>query len=167
MMDIKPVENYGAGLAVVRPMRERVNRLESVLLTMPQVDCPIRHHFAPGMYAREMTIPAGTVVTGAVHKTEHLIAVSMGRLRIVTEDGTREVVAGDTVTCKAGMKNAFVALEDSRWTNFIPNPENITDTDKLVEMFTESTSDELLGGSKNKQLQTNKAALLEASWHSD
>ena len=122
------------------------------MLPLPQVDCPVRHYFAPGLYAREMTIPAGTVVTGAVHKTENLIAVSMGRLRIVTEDGTREVQAGDTLTCKAGMKNAVVALEDSRWTNFMANPTNETDADKLTEVFTESKASELLGGVNNKQL---------------
>jgi quercetin dioxygenase-like cupin family protein len=133
-------------------MRAKVDRLEHALMAVPPVDCPVRHHFAPGLYAREMSIPAGTVVTGAVHKTENLIVVSMGRLRIVTEDGTRDVAAGDTLTCKPGMKNAFVALEDSRWTNFFPNPTNEKDPDKLVEVLTESKPCELLGGSQNKQL---------------
>lgn len=136
----------------VHTMRQRVERLEDSALGLPQVECPVRHYFAPGLYAREMTIPAGTTVTGAVHKTENLIVVSMGRLRIVTEDGTREVQAGDTITCKAGMKNAVVAMEDARWTNFFPNPSNETDTDKLVEMLSESKACELLGGSENKQL---------------
>lgn len=127
------------------------------MLTLPQVDCPVRHYFAPGLYAREMTIPAGTVVTGAVHKTENLIVVSLGRLCIVTEDGTREVQAGDTLICQAGMKNAVVALEDSRWTNFLANPTNETDTDKLTEVFTHSKASELLGGSDNVQLLAQAA----------
>lgn len=139
---------------VIKPaaMREKVQALEAAVSLLPQVDCPVRHYFAPGLYAREMTIPAGTVVTGAVHKTENLIVVSMGRLRIVTEDGTREVRAGDTLICQAGMKNAVVALEDSRWTNFMANPANETDTDKLTEVFTESKASELLGGPDNVQL---------------
>jgi hypothetical protein len=29
----------------------------------------VRHYFAPGLYAREMTIPKGVTVTGSVHKT--------------------------------------------------------------------------------------------------
>ena len=138
--------------------REKAERLEAALLALPQVDCPVRHHFAPGLYAREMSIPQGVTVTGAVHKTEHLIVVSKGRLRISTEGGWRDVVAGDTLTCKPGMKNAVYALEDSRWTNFLPNPDNITDTDKLTELFTESKACELLGGADNKQLLANKAA---------
>ena len=137
---------------VALSMLERVKALEASMLGVVQVDCPVKHYFAPGMYAREMTIPAGTVVTGAVHKTENLIVVSLGRLQIVTEDGTREVVAGDTITCKAGMKNAVYALENSRWTNFLPNPTNETSTDRLTEMFTESKASELLGCADNKQL---------------
>lgn len=146
------IVTYGKFFQVVKPMRERVEALEASMLSMKQVDCPVRHFFAPGLYAREMSIPAGTVVTGAVHRTENLIVVSKGRLRIVTEDGTREVTAGDTLTCKVGMKNAVVALEDSRWTNFMPNPTNETDTDKLTEIYTESKASELLGCAGNKQL---------------
>lgn len=143
-------------------MRQKVANLEASMMGLPQVDCPVRHFFAPGLYAREMSIPAGTVVTGAVHRTENLIVVSKGRLRIVTEDGTREVVAGDTLVCKAGMKNAVVALEDSRWTNFLANPDNETDTDKLTEVFTESKSSELLGGRDNKQLLMAELQKVEA-----
>ena len=53
---------------------------------------------------------------------------------------------------------AYVALEDSVWTNFFATDE--TDPDKLVELLTESTAEELLGGSKNKQLAANRAAAL-------
>ena len=143
---------------VLLPMRERVEAFETQLNKLPQVHCPIRHYFAPGIYAREITIPAGTVVIGAVHKTDNLIVVSLGRLQIVTDTGTREIQAGETFTCKAGMKNAVVALENSRWTNFMSNPENITDTDKLVEIFTESKASELSGGVDNKQLAANRDA---------
>lgn len=145
----------------VPTMRQKVDRLEQSMYGLDPVDCPVRHYFAPGIYAREMTIPKGTTVVGAVHKTENLVVVSMGRLQIVTEDGTREVRAGETIVCKAGMKNAVVALEDSRWTNFLPNPTNETDPDKLTEVFTHSKASELLGGAENKQLLAHKARELE------
>ena len=66
----------------------RVARLETALNALPQVDCPVRHYFAPGLFAREITIPAGTCLVGAVHKTENLAVLSAGRLRLVTEVGT-------------------------------------------------------------------------------
>jgi len=142
-------------------MRHRVDQLEQALNHAPPVDCPVRHYFAPGLYAREMSMSKGTVIVGAVHTTENLIIVSLGKLQIVTSDGTKVVNAGDTITCKPGMKNAVVALEDSRWTNFFPNADNETDTDKLAERFTTSLACELLGGAGNLQLLNEQKRLKE------
>ena len=154
-----------AGLAVAAPietgikkqdaeqaqgMRDKVHRLEESMLTIPQAECPVRHYFAPGMYAREITIPKGVVLVGAIHKTCNLVVLSKGRLQLVTDDGTKIIEAPCTLTCQAGAKNAAYALEESVWTNFFPTDE--TDVEKLVELLTESKHDELLGGAKNKQL---------------
>ena len=134
-------------------MQEKVLALEEVLLEVPQVDCPVRHHFAPGMYAREITIPKGTVLTGAVHKTQNLAVLSSGKLQLVTDDGTTIISAPHILTVMPGMKNAAYALEDSVWTNFFPTEE--TDTNILVELLTESKATDLIGGSDNKQLVAN------------
>ena len=137
-------------------MRDKVERLESIVNQLPQVDCPVRHHFAPGMYAREITIPKGTVLTGAVHKTQNLAVLSSGQLQLVTDEGTTIITAPHILTVMPGMKNAAYALEDSIWTNFFPTEE--TDTDKLVELLTESKASELLGGKDNIQLIANQKA---------
>ena len=148
---------YGRGFV---DMRQKVSRLEAALCELPQVDCPIRHYFAPGLYAREITIPKDTVLTGAVHKAESIVVLSKGRLQLVTDSGPVEISAPHTMTCKPGAKNAAVALEDSVWTNFFATTE--TDTDKLVELLTESKASDLIGGTSNKQLSANKAKELEA-----
>lgn len=149
-------QSHGRAVQPARTARERVERLGEELKAVPQVDCPIRHHFAPGVYAREITIPKGTVLVGAVHKRDNLVVLSAGRLRLVTEDGTVEIAAPHTRVCKAGAKNAAVALEDSVWTNFFATDE--TDPGKLVELLTESKASDLIGGSTNLQLAANKAA---------
>jgi len=143
---------------ITNAARDKLATLEAQLLKVPQVECPIKHYFAPGLYAREISIPAGTVVVGAIHKTENLIVVSKGRLRMVTDDGTQEVAAGETFTCRVGIKNAVYAIENSRWTNFMHNPDNITDMELLAELFTESKASDFLGGSTNLQIVANKAA---------
>jgi hypothetical protein len=137
-------------------MRDKVENLEETLKNIPQVECPVKHYFAPGIYAREITIKKGTVLTGAIHKTENLAILSCGRLQLVTESGTIEISAPHILTVKPGTKNAAYALEDSVWTNFFPTEE--TDVDKLVELLTESKASELLGGIDNKQLVANQAA---------
>lgn len=164
-MDYSPKQYYKTEVAPNKSMREKVDRLELEMNNLPQVDCPVRHYFAPGLYAREISIPKGTVITGAVHKVENLVVLSAGKLQLVTEDGPVEITAPHTMTCKPGAKNAAVALEDSVWTNFFATTE--TDIDKLVELLTESKASELLGGEENKQLIANKAAqqLEEKSWH--
>lgn len=148
-------------LAERAALRERVERFERELEALPQVDCPVRHYFAPGLYAREMTIPAGAALVGAVHKSENLAVLSKGRMVLATAQGPVEIRAPHTLTVKPGDKNSAVALEDSVWTNFLANPSNETDLDVLVEVFTESRASDLLGGATNKQLAANRAAELE------
>lgn len=137
--------------------REKVERLERELNKVPQVDCPIRHYFSPGLYAREITIPAGTALVGAVHTHDSLVILSAGCMKLVTDLGVIVISAPHTLNCKAGAKNAAVALDTSVWTNIFPNLDNETDTDKLAERYTESKASDLLGGSTNHQLAANKA----------
>lgn len=138
-------------------LREKVKGLEESLNRQPQVDCPVRHYFAPGLYAREITIPKGTVLVGAVHKKESLVVLSAGALRLATENGPIDVHAPYTMNCKPGSKNAAYALETAVWTNFFANPDDEQDVDVLVEVFTESKASELLGGVSNKQLAQSGA----------
>lgn len=131
-------------------MRERVERLEGILAQAPQVECPTRHHFAPGVYAREMTIPAGVIATGAVHKTEHL-SIVVGHCWLTTDEGPKEFIGHHTFVSKPGAKRALHAITDTVMTTIHPTTE--TNLDRLCELLTESTSAELLGGAQNKQLQ--------------
>ncbi|WP_321842686.1 hypothetical protein [Burkholderia cepacia] len=136
--------------ALPRDMRARVEVLESQIEKLPQAECPVRHIFAPGIYAREMTIPAGVVLTGAVHRTEHLNIVSKGRITVSTDDGMKEVCAPFTFVSKPGTKRVGYAHEETVWTTI--HATTTTDLDQLVEELTESTAQQLLGGSENVQL---------------
>ena len=37
------------------------------------VELETKHHFSDGLYARELFIPAGVCLVGALHKTTHLL----------------------------------------------------------------------------------------------
>lgn len=139
---------------VALPMRERVEALEQALQQMPPGDCEIRHHFAPGVYAREMSVPAGSVLTGAVHKTCHLSILSKGRVMVTSDEGVIEMVAPCTLLASKGTKRAIHALEDSVWTTIHATPT--TDLDALVEELTESTASELHDGKANVQQLTHQ-----------
>lgn len=139
---------------------EKINVLESALNHMPQVQCPVRHFFSDGLFAREISIPAGTVLTGAEHKTEHIAILHKGKLRMLRENGTEDISAPCTFIAKPGNKNAGVALEDSVWTSFYPNPDNEQCIDVLVERHTTSKASELLGGAENVQLLSNNQQII-------
>ncbi|MFM0501874.1 SET domain-containing protein-lysine N-methyltransferase [Paraburkholderia caffeinilytica] len=98
-----------------------------------------------------MTVPAGVVVTGAVHRHEHLCTVSKGRIAVSTDEGMREISAPCTIVSKAGTKRVGYAIEETVWTTY--HVTNETDVDKIIEEITESTNAELLGGAENVQLR--------------
>lgn len=151
--------SYSGVLAKLVDMRARVMALEEAIEHQPQVDCPIRHHFAPGVYAREMTLPAGVVITGAVHKTCHLSILSKGKIKLVSDEDVVELSAPATILANAGTKRAIYAIEEAVWTNI--HATNETDLDKLVEELTESTADQLMGGINNRQFKLSGALELK------
>jgi len=144
----------------------KIRELEAhIQQNLDQVSCPVRHYFVnnadgkPCMMAREMTIPAGVMLTGAMHKTEHLNTISAGRIIVYTEhdDGTTsqtEVAAPNTFISQPGIKRAGFALEETVWTTY--HVTATTDIDALVEELTDMRNCELLGGRDNVQLLNQK-----------
>ena len=152
---------YKFSLTPVRRVsaREKVERLEALLCSVPQVECPVKNYFSNGLYIREMTLPAGTTLTGAVHKTKHMVTVK-GVAKVHVDDGVIEVDGFAGFIAHPGAKRAFHAITETVITNFHETTE--TDLDKLIEELTESKACELLGESQNKQLMANKLTELEA-----
>lgn len=148
------IYNYRVSLTPQRSNgRESIERLERLIAeNFDQVDCPVRDHFAPGVYVRDQFIPKGTTLIGMIHKTEHLAVVTKGRIAISDgENPARVFEAGDVIHSLPGVKRAGFALEDARVINIHPTDE--TDLDKLCEQLVECRPEQLLGGSKNKQLE--------------
>jgi hypothetical protein len=68
------------------------------------------------VYAREITAPAGTIVSGKVHKTEHLNIMSKGEISVLTEDGVKRLKAPYTFVSKPGTKRIAYVHEEMVWT---------------------------------------------------
>ncbi len=116
---------------------DQIDALERQLLAGPQVECPVAHHFGPGIYIREVTIPAGTLVIGHAHKGECLNIMLKGRLILRSPDGDqREVSAPLIMTTGPGRKVAY-ALEDTVWQNVFATEE--TDIARLEELFVDKS----------------------------
>jgi len=93
-------------------------------------DYVIKNHFASGVYAREMHIPAGHIVVGKIHRNENLHFLSKGSATVITEEGGIEVVhAGQMMKSPVGVKRLLITHEDVVWTVLHATTE--TDVDKI------------------------------------
>lgn len=119
-------------------------------------NCPVRHIFAPGAYAREMLIPAGTVIIGKIHKHAHLNFITKGRARVVTEFGPMEIEAPHTFVSEPGTKRVVHALEDVLWTTVHVTDE--TDLAKIEDHVIAKDYEEL-----TKFLEVTTPQLTEAA----
>lgn len=120
---------------------------QDAIAQVPQVDCPTRHYFAPGMYAREMFIPAGTTLIGARHKTEHL-SLFVGDITVWTEHGETRLTGHNTFVSKPGAKNIGLAHSDTWCTGFFP-----TDKTDVAELERELIEED------PQLLQCNRGAI--------
>lgn len=93
------------------------------------VNCPLNHHFAPGAYAREILLPAGSLVVGKIHKHAHINVISRGRVMVVTDTGMYTLQAPYTFVSDPGTKRVVYAYEDTVWTTVHVTTE--TDLAKL------------------------------------
>ncbi len=120
----------------------KIDALEAgIRKDLPPVDCPVTNHFAPGLYAREMFIPAGTILTGKIHKFANLSIMSAGALRLFMEDGsTKEVRAPFTYVAEPGTRRAALALEDTVWT--VVHATTETDVAEIEKQVVCQTADE-------------------------
>lgn len=86
-----------------------------------QAQAKLEHFFAPGVYVRQVTMPAGAAIVGKIHKTEHVCIVSRGRVISCTEfEGTREIVGPCTFVTPAGTKRALYVLDECVWATVHP-----------------------------------------------
>jgi hypothetical protein len=107
--------------------KDKLSFLVREMGKLPQVFMPTKHFFAPGVYIREIHMPAGTYVIGKIHKTEHFNIIQKGRLSLVNEDGTSTELCGPmTFVSKAGVQKAMYIHEDTVWsTVHITNERNM------------------------------------------
>jgi hypothetical protein len=136
-------------------VRENIMKLESVMLQMKEhhIEIEIKHYFAPGLYLREMMMPANSTVVGKIHKTEHICILSQGTVSVLTDEGIKTLTAPATIHSMPGIKRVLYALTDVVWTNIHHNPGNEQDLDKIEEIYIAKTFEEALAFNAPKQIK--------------
>jgi len=95
------------------PTREDIERLQQAMSALPQIDLDTKHHFADGMYLRELPRPAGTTIVGKVHRREHFYIVLQGEVTVVGEGGSVRLKAPAILVSPPATKRAVYAHVDS------------------------------------------------------
>lgn len=115
------------------PTNPAIDKLEEAILNAgeyPRVHCPVVHRFTPGLYIREILIPAGTLLTSMEHKTAHPFVISQGRIRVSSEnEGSVIYEAPYTGITQPGTRRALYAETDTIWTTF--HPTDLTDVEEI------------------------------------
>ena len=113
------------------------------------------HRFAPGVYSREMVVPEGVLITGAIHKTEHISIFLEGKMLVPDGKGDSMIIEAPQVEiAQPGVKRVGVALERVRWITVHPtelrdvaaceeafftnNPEDVPDVKSRAKVIDEA-----------------------------
>ena len=117
-------------------IRSKIDRMEQALNQMqlegiPGLDLPVKHTFTDGVYIREMTIPADSIIVGKIHRHSHLNYITKGKVTVLTKAGLQTLEGPCSMISEAGTKRALYTHTDTIWTTVHANPSNITDTDEL------------------------------------
>lgn len=102
--------------------KSAVQAVEAILREFPQAEITTLHHYANGIYAREVRLPAGTIAIGKLHKTEHFCVVN-GDIDVCDEHGKSRFVGHALFKTPAGIKRAVFAHADTVFTTFHAVPE--------------------------------------------
>lgn len=140
-------------LSVGISLRDKVFQAEALMKEMPSAIhlTKLFHYFAPGIYARELHIPAGMTLTGKIHKYPQLNILSKGKISVLTEDGVKDVEAPFTVVSPAGTKRIAYAHTDCVWTTILAT--NLNDPEAIEKEFTTNDENEWLEFNNSGQLK--------------
>lgn len=149
-------------------VNEKIEALESHLLALDDIrtdtdlfilekrTMPVEHRFINGMYAREITIPKGTLLTGAVHKFDYVDIMLSGDIAVATPDGVKRLKGINIMEGPAGRKRAGYAYEDTRWLTV--HKTDATTSEGIEDVLTVRTIAEFLSlpASEKKAAIENK-----------
>lgn len=130
--------------SVVVTSDEAIDSIQVAMMAMPAADCPVVHQFTPGLYTRQIFMPAGAIVTSKIHKTEHPYVITSGRVSVwIDGAGWQELCAPHFGITKPGTRRVLVIHEDTVWTTF--HPTKLTDVDAIEDEIIEPRYEHLKG----------------------
>jgi hypothetical protein len=157
-------ENYqqvaSQALEALRPnllplpeFRAKMAAWEAFAQTLPQVPVPLTQYFSHGVYLRQVNMPAGTIITGCIHKYSCVSIVLSGEAQVVTDEGRQRVVGPCVFVSPAGVKRALVIITDCVWLTAHPYVGPELDGDTMRDLFMVQTYEQLEKFQREQEVQ--------------
>lgn len=93
------------------------------LLKLPQVECPLEHHFCDGVYARQITMPANTFIVGKRHKTAHFNIILKGKAKVLIDGVVSIIEAPCILNSNIDVRKVLFIIEEMTWVTIHPTTE--------------------------------------------
>lgn len=124
--------------SIVKTTNEKIDKLEASMVANGNfVDCPLMHRFTPGLYTREIFMPAGCMVTSRIHKTKHQFIVLEGVVSVFSEnDGEQLIEAPYVGITLPNTRRVLYIHEDCRWITV--HATDISPVDETPEAYKEA-----------------------------
>lgn len=125
-----------------------------------QIEMPVTHRFAPGLYLREIFMPAGTFVIGNEHNSEHFNIVTEGMANVLMTGGeiAETIMAPACFKTRPGVRKVLYILEDMRFITVHANPDDCQDVVALEERLF-NLSPDLLAAKGNRPIDDWRMSL--------
>lgn len=116
----------------IQPEQIDLDLVEEYMLTLPQMDCPVEHHFSPGVCIRERLMPAGAFILGHKHRYPNMNMIVSGRCVVYMDGQMQEIVAPYMFVGQPCRKVIF-AIDDTVWLNIFHT--DLTDIAEIENHF--------------------------------
>lgn len=113
-MELSPITNAAE-------THQRVDAVHRFCATLPPAEMPVTNRWTPGLYAREIFMPKGSLVVSKIHKTEHPFVVISGHAAVWdAANGVQQLRGGHVGITQPGTRRVLFIHEDCRWITFHP-----------------------------------------------
>lgn len=112
-----------------------IDSLYLKLKALPEANMPLTHIFTPGLYTRQIFMPAGAIVISKIHKFEHPFLVSKGRVSVIDSHGNCVMIQAPYLgVTKPGTQRVLYCHSDTLWATF--HVTDLTDPEEIVNQIT-------------------------------
>jgi hypothetical protein len=127
--DLETIEKAFAAEKIIEPFSD-------------QSGLELAHHFAGGIYARELACPPNTIFVGKLHKFDHMCFLARGTISILIGDTIQTISAPKLIECPKGSKRVAYTHTDCIWVTILRT--DLVEPDKIEEIYTAKTTQEYL-----------------------